>query len=200
MKQYPSIPIVRPDGREMYIFDKHDGSNLRFEWSKKKGWYKYGTRTHLFDESDPAFGSAVPLFHKTYASKIEKILSDNRFDESVVFMEFEGPSSFAGHHIVDEPKILILIDVTKNKKGIVGPKEFLNLFEDTGFCPAFLGRHQWTDEFVRSIREEQLEGITFEGVVGKAGEYCTLKMAKAKTQRWIDKVKARYGEKSNHDY
>lgn len=36
---------------------------------------------------------------------------------------------------------------------------------------------------------------TFEGVVGKAGEGHKLIMAKAKTQAWLDKVKALYGDK-----
>lgn len=40
----------------------------------------------------------------------------------------------------------------------------------------------------------EIEGVIFEGVVGKAGHGKThdLVRAKAKTKAWIDKVKARY--------
>ncbi len=44
MKEYPTIPqSIGTAFRELpnvYVFDKLDGSNLRFEWSKKKSWYK----------------------------------------------------------------------------------------------------------------------------------------------------------------
>jgi hypothetical protein len=39
-----------------------------------------------------------------------------------------------------------------------------------------------------------VEGISFEGVVGKSGERHKLIMRKAKTQAWVDAVLARYGE------
>lgn len=39
MLQYPSILGVKkmPLGHKCYAFYKYDGSNLRFEWSPKKG-------------------------------------------------------------------------------------------------------------------------------------------------------------------
>ena len=46
---------------------------------------------------------------------------------------------------------------------------------------------------VQRVREGELEGVTFEGVVGKAGEGHKLIMAKAKTQAWIDAVRSRCG-------
>lgn len=69
MKTYPSIP--RSTGQsfqeyDAYVFDKLDGSNLRFEWSRKKGWVKYGTRRRLFDTTDPVFGEAITLFHEVW--------------------------------------------------------------------------------------------------------------------------------------
>jgi hypothetical protein len=56
----PSIPREFSEF-EAYVFDKLDGSNLRFEWKRKGGWYKYGTRHRLFDATDPGFGSAIEL-------------------------------------------------------------------------------------------------------------------------------------------
>jgi hypothetical protein len=43
------------------------------------------------------------------------------------------------------------------------------------------------------IRTNPTSEITFEGAVGKMMDGRKLIMAKAKTQAWIDKVKARYG-------
>lgn len=60
--------------------------------------------------------------------------------------------------------------------------------------PKFLGNIKWTRGFVDQVRKGEIEGITDEGVVGKAGEGHKLIMAKAKTQTWIDKILARYGE------
>ena len=47
MKSYPSIPKFSFGDIKLHTFDKLDGSNLRFEWTKKKGWYKFGTRSWL---------------------------------------------------------------------------------------------------------------------------------------------------------
>ena len=37
-------------------------------------------------------------------------------------------------------------------------------------------------------------GVSFEGVVGKAGDGHRVVMAKAKTQAWVDAILARHGE------
>lgn len=44
------------------------------------------------------------------------------------------------------------------------------------------------------MRRGDLPGVTFEGVVGKAGDGHRVIMAKAKTQAWVDRILARYGE------
>ena len=45
MKQYETIPYYGDYlGPDIIAFDKIDGSNLRFEWSRKRGFYKFGTR------------------------------------------------------------------------------------------------------------------------------------------------------------
>lgn len=206
MKQYPSIS--RSTGQnfrefEAYVFDKLDGSNLRAEWSRKKGWNKFGTRNRLFDQSDPDFGEAIELFMKTLASDIDLVTKDQRWDQVTIFMEFWGFQSFAGQHVKGDPKFLTLFDVNPYKKGLLGPKEFLNLFGRMSCrggvphrIPNYLGRMNWTRGFVERVRNDEVGAITFEGVVGKAGEGHDLIMAKAKTQAWIDKVKAQYGEEN----
>ena len=193
MKSYPSIP--RSTGTAFsefnaYVFDKLDGSNLRFEWSKKQKWYKFGTRTRLFDKSDEVFGEAIPLFQSTMADKIEKIAVDNRWESVIVFAEFYGAKSFAGLHEPGDKKFLSVFDVAPYKKGILGPKEFLDLFCGKVNTATFLGQYHWTRGFVEKVRMGAIEDITLEGVVGKAGSGHKLQMSKAKTQRWIDMVLA----------
>lgn len=195
MKAYPSIP--RSTGQDFqefnaYVFDKLDGSNLRWEWARKSGWYKRGTRTRLFDATDTVFGPSIPLFAERLAEPLERIAKDQRWDRMVVFTEFWGPQSFAGLHEPTDPKRLTLFDVNPHKKGLLGPRDFLKLFEGLDI-PAYLGTQRWTRGFVDQVRRSEVPGVTEEGVVGKTGEGHKLVMAKAKTQVWIDKVLARYG-------
>lgn len=191
MKTYPSIPR---DAQEFkaHTFDKLDGSNLRFEWNKKKGWVKFGTRRRLFDESDEVFGGAIPLFHKSLGEKLHDIAKKARWESAVFFAEFWGPHSFAGCHIDSDPKHLSLIDVAPYKKGLLSPSEFRKLFEDKVLTAAYLGEYNWTKGFRQRVWNGEIEGISFEGVVGKRQDNKRLIMAKAKTRSWIEAVKLRF--------
>jgi hypothetical protein len=191
MKSYPSIARGFEEF-DAYIFDKLDGSNLRMQWSRKKGWYKFGTRTRLFDSSDEIFGPAIGLFDNTLAKPLHDIAKAERYDELVVFCEFWGPNSFAGLHESSDEKQLTLFDAAPYKQGLLGPRDFLKLFGHLNI-PKFLGKHNWTRGFVQQVRDGAIDGVTFEGVVGKAKEgRHDLIMRKAKTQAWVDKVKQRY--------
>jgi hypothetical protein len=196
MKKYPSIILSKDkDFQEeftAYVFDKLDGSNLRFEWDSKKGWYKFGTRNRLFDESDEVFGIAVSLFMDTLAESIETIARQQKWKGVIAFAEFWGKNSFAGEHDPADQKYLTLFDINPFKKGIIGPEQFLDLFGSLSI-PGFLGKIKWTRDFVQTVRAGSVEGITFEGVVGKAGEGHRLIMRKAKTRAWIDKVFEKFG-------
>lgn len=195
-----SYPSITPGGKYLskdtplvHVFDKIDGSNLRFEWTPKRGWYKFGTRNHLFDQSDKVFGPATNLFNEKYASDIECILRDNKVNNAVVFCEYYGENSFAGKHLVDDPKNLILFDANINKRGILGPEKFLQLFDSLEIAN-YLSTHVWDQEFMDAVYEESTPfTMTHEGVVGKSGCGTThnLLLLKAKTKRWIDAVKAR---------
>src|SRR4051812_33816896 len=103
MKSYWSIPGWKnaPHNMPCLGFEKFDGSNIRAEWSKKAGWYKFGSRNVLLDESHPDLGSAIPLFRETLADRIDKVFRDRKsslpeFDQAVVYCEFYGAQSFAG--------------------------------------------------------------------------------------------------------
>lgn len=199
MKTYPSIPQSK--GQKFrsipnaIIFDKLDGSNLRFEWGRKSGWTKYGTRTQLFDESHVVFAPAISLFYTQWAEELEKIAKKQRWEKMTAFFEFWGKSSFAGWHDLTEEKNLTLIDISVHKQGIIGPREFLKLFGDLEI-PVVLDECNWTRDCIQRVWDEEVAGITFEGVVAKAGNGHDLVMAKAKTKSWVEKVKAQYGNKA----
>lgn len=195
MKSYPSIASslgqsYRDIGYSI-VFDKLDGSNLRVEWTKKTGWNKWGTRNRLFDHTDEIFAPAIKVFEARMLEPLTKICVDNRWERVIAFMEFYGENSFAGLHEPADEKHLTLFDVNIHKKGLIGPREFIKTFK-TVDTPSVVCECNWTRGFVDRVRNGEVEGITFEGVVGKSGEGHKLQMAKAKTQAWVDKVKARY--------
>jgi hypothetical protein len=191
MKAYPSIPKTIKSSGIFWVFDKADGSNLRFEWNRKQGWYKFGSRTRLIDSTDPTLGPAIPLFISTLGEGIEKVARDNKWESVVAFAEYWGASSFAGKHEISEPHYLSLFDVAPFKKGMLGPEQFLEFFAHLPHAP-LLGQFEWNLDFVECIRQDALPGITFEGVVGKRGEGHQVEMVKAKTQKWIDRVRLLY--------
>lgn len=196
MKSYPSISgSMGQDFQEFdaYVFDKYDGSNLRAEYTKKRGLWKFGTRNRMFDKTDPVFGPAVDLFKSTWEDIVGRVCAQERWESVIIFCEFWGPNSFAGTHDPNDKYTLTLFDVNPYKKGILGPKQFLKLFGEHEHTAKFLGREHWTRGFVQRVRNGEYPCI-LEGVVGKAGDGHDQIRAKAKTQAWIDKVLARYGE------
>ena len=196
MKDYPSIPRQFQQYKA-YIFDKLDGSSLRSEWTKKAGWAKHGKRTGLIDGSNPHIEEAMPnLFLDTLAIDLERLARNNRWRHMVVFYEFWGLRSIAGLHYDGDPKALTLFDASIDKKGILGPKRFREAFEDKVPTAKFLGIHNWTRGFVERVLQGDVEGITFEGVVGKAGDKHKIIRTKAKTQAWKDRVKEIHGDRA----
>lgn len=193
MKSYPSIPsALKSDfGWQAHIFDKLDGSNLRFEWSKKQGWYKYGSRTQLISAETPILGESIALFHETWASELEAINKFKKWENAIYFLEFHGEHSIAGSHNPTDIKKLTLFDCAPYKEGILGPERFLDLFGHLSIAK-YLGEYTWDKDFIEAIWRNEIDGVTFEGVVGKNGDKHKLVMAKAKTKKWIDAIKARY--------
>lgn len=217
MLEYPSIAHAGGQSfREFkaHVFDKLDGSNLRFEWSKKKGWYKQGTRTRLFDESDPEFGKAIKTFK--HAANMDHnlcvVARKHSWDRMVAFVEWYGRDSFAGWHNPEhewKDMEMALIDISIDGKALMPPKEFVKTFSKSDVAtPEYYGVFNWTRGFVAEVRKGNLpgwyegklnllpdgawRGHHGEGVVGKAEIDGRIVMAKAKTQQWVDRVKARY--------
>jgi hypothetical protein len=184
VKEYPTIEHAdRGNGQHCFAFVKYDGSNLRFEWSPKRGWYKSGTRTRLFDATDDVFGEAVVLFYEKVGPEVLAVCRDHlprkqRLEQVVPFVEFFGPSSFAGVHVPGESKELRLIDLVVNRQGFLDADEFVEWFGALPFAAQVVYEGRLTGDFIRDVKTG-LYGVA-EGVVCKGGH---------RHQRWMLKIK-----------
>lgn len=190
MKHYPSIPKEINTNLPIFAFDKLDGSNIRAEWSKKRGFYKFGTKTQMLGEDHPMFGQSIPLIRSTYGDELSKVFAKAKVESVVAFFEFYGPNSFAGHHL-DEPKKVTLLDVNYFKKGMMNPDEFIDTFGHLEI-PRVLYYGKANKIFEEEVRTGKLEGMSFEGVIckGKAerGSPAPV-MFKIKTRAWLERLK-----------
>ena len=193
MKEYPSIEGPLGNfGEPCIAFYKHDGSNLRFEWSPKSGWSKFGTRSKLFDRTDPVFGPAIDMFLATQAEGIEKVIRDTkeyRNNERVTaFCEYVGPKSFAGLHDLepDNPMELFLFDINLHKKGILGPREFVNNFGHLKSAHVIY-EGNFNQSLIDAVRNRTLP--VWEGVIAKGGSGHKLWMRKIKSNDYLAKLK-----------
>ena len=175
---------------------KYDGSNIRAEFSLKSGWYKFGTRTRLFDKFDPDFGGAIDIFHAKYADKIAQVVATHpsykKVDRLIAYMEFVGPRSFAGKHHADDPKDLILFDVNVHKKGFVAPRDFIDHFGGRMEIPKVVYEGPFSAEFVQDVRDGKYPVV--EGVIAKGGSGHSFWMRKVKTLSYLQKLKEMHGE------
>ncbi len=203
MKTYPSIEGSSKAPRQIcYGFVKYDGSNLRFEWSKKRGWYKFGTRKMMFNQSHPEFGQAIPLFTSKYADDLEKIFKSSKLfrgvNSVVVFAEYFGAKSFAGQHVDDDKKNIILFDVNPINKGFISPKEFIDEFShlDVAEC---VYHGNMNEELIKDVKESKFDFVSKyeiktevpEGIICKGGSRHGLWMRKIKCQNYFDELKKR---------
>lgn len=196
MKTYPSIPKGRSVGfpDKPYIFDKLDGSNLRFEWSAKRGFYKFGTRGQLFDLSHPIFGKAILVLMSHIATPMIALARSEGWTSMVVFCEYLGKNSFAGLHDPEDEMSLVVIDVAVDKKGFLSPQEFISKVAPVVSTPKFLGRANWTEGFRSLVATGELPTIggvwlLNEGVVAKLKVKNRMLMAKWKTASWLERLK-----------
>jgi len=193
MKSYPAISGNHDYSNIFYVFDKLDGTNIRAEWSKKKGFYKFGTRNQLIDKTNTQWGKSIFLISEI-ESEFGKIMKKFNISSTVGFFEFYGPSSFAGQHDLSDEMKISLFDLSPDKKGLIEPRIFLEYFKDSNInIPKLLYNGKIGSEFINSVKSDTLEGITFEGVVCKSINYKSPGlpfMFKIKTNKWLDKLKA----------
>ncbi len=196
MKQYPSIPRVARTDVPIFAFDKLDGSLIRAEWSKKNGFYKYGRKKGLLDHSNPVLLKAPALIKQKYEDQLNQIFRKRRWDRVIAFFEFLGSHSFAGQHLDDDDHKVVLLDVNPYKQGILDPRDFLKFFGDFDI-PKVLYEGKVNQEFIASVKDCKLEGMTLEGVVCKGSNPKKPRhrvMFKLKSDEWMAKLRAYCGD------
>jgi hypothetical protein len=195
LEQYPSIlgSSKAPLGVPVIAFYKYDGSNLRFEWSPKQGWHKFGTRTQLFAKDDLTFGEGITLFNRFGDEIVERVKKVERGCQRITaFCEYFGPSSFAGIHQAAEPKELRLIDVYLFKRGLMPPRQFVKVFGSMPQAAQVIYEGNLNQQFIDDVRKGKYP--VWEGVVCK-GEDSRGKpfMVKIKTDAYFKKLNEVYG-------
>lgn len=203
MKSYPSIDdktII--ENIKFHIFDKLDGSNIRAEWNHKQGFYKFGSRKRLINEKDWHLGKAVKLIKDKYARDLDLIFRRTKpiqlfQNGAVCFFEFFGPNSFAGQHEKDDKHDVVLFDVAPNKAGMLPPNLFIEMFNKKVEIAQLLHIGYVDEEIVTRVKNSDMPGMTFEGVVCKAPNPNGKKtsqpiMFKIKSDAWFTKLKEKF--------
>ncbi len=204
MKTYPSIDGPSKAPHEPCIaFLKYDGSNIRVEWNRKTGFTKFGSRKCMFDETSKWFGSVIPIFRETWEDRLAKVLKHKDFrglKTCTFFFEWFGEKSFAGwHDQKDDTRNLVLFDVNPLKKGILGPRDFLNHFGHLDNTAEVVYEGNFNEPFKKGIMDGSFELKSelpvkqpiIEGVVVKGGKSHKLWMRKVKTAVWKEELKKR---------
>lgn len=192
MIEYPSIPRETFTGTYAYAFDKLDGQNIRAEWSRKKGGFtKFGTRTRLLGPDEPIVGQAIPLLRSKYEKDLNKICKKKGWQRVTFFFEFLGPNSFAGVHDPEDVFDVVLFDAAPKSQGeLLDAKSFLKIFGSVDHAP-LLYHGKIDADFVQSVHESTLEGMTFEGVIckGPRTKKNSHGMFKIKSEEWLEAIK-----------
>ena len=194
MKEYKTIDYYGDYwGLPIIAFDKLDGNNLRFEYSPKRGFYKFGTRNMIIDESNLEFGFAINIFLDKYSEPLTKIFKSKNYRDIqsiTCFAELVGEKSEFGKHFLDDILDTVLFDVELDKKGLIPPREFIKEFEKVGI-PNIVYEGNLNKEFVKSVKENEYN--LREGVIGKGiipNQRNKLYYCKIKTNDWFDRLRA----------
>jgi hypothetical protein len=197
--EYPSIPgPSKAPHKPCMGFVKYDGSNLRGEWTPKRGFHKFGTRDRRFDHSDKDFGPSIPIFMKSLAEPLEQIFKRSKkyrnLQRITVFFEYFGPKSIVGVHTgnlpSDEMKC-VLFDVALDKFGLLGPRDFFNDFCHLPNTAECIYQGNLNQSLIDSVRNGEFN--INEGVVCKGGSGGNDWWAcKIKTNAYLDRIKGLY--------
>ena len=204
MNSYPTIPYHNKgvDNAKVWVFDKPDGNNLRFGWSKNKGFYKFGSRTTLIDR-DNIYGDAIDLFLDKYSSELDYRFKNlyPKDKSATVFAEYFGDNSFSGQHVESDILDIKIFDILIYD-GIIIPSTYIEQFGDLDIVP-LLDITTFDENLIEDVRNNTFKHPLKEGVVCK-GEYTSKRYnnkrlawaCKIKTWTWLDQVKAKYGQKA----
>lgn len=187
MKTYPSIKTKLNGKVPIVAFDKLDGSNIRAEWNRKEGWYKFGSRYKLLEENQGTIFKAKQLIIDKYSEGLVKVFNDKGYDSVTCFFEFFGENSKFGTHVDDDTHDVVLIDVNPYKKGIIGPFQFIDDYEHLGI-PKIIWKGLADEEFYFDVKKGRLPEITDEGVVCKGVRSNQTIMFKIKTEGWLERL------------
>lgn len=192
MKQYPSIPKIILQDREVYLFDKLDGSCLRASWNPKKGFYKFGSRKQLIDKNS-ILGKGIDLIKQKEEILSQKFL-ESKYEEATCYFEFFGEKSFAGQHESDDNHEVYLLDIEIYKKGFVFVENYVDEYMKLVVAPKLLYKGFLTEEIVNQIKSGIFPNMGFEGIVAKVPSQKYPMMFKIKNDAWISKVIEKHGK------
>jgi RNA ligase-like protein len=188
---YPKIPdTTNCPLKQCIVFDKLDGTNVIFYRNREGEWYAFGTRRDKF----PLHHNGIKEFNIAHpgleeASEIFDASDfDNNGKELTLFFEFLGENSFAGQHQKNDPKKLVLIDVSVDGK-ILPPEDFINYSSKLEFeIPNIIYRGKYSGQLIEDIRK----GNTKEGAVIKGVVDGRVYMCKQKTDAYINRLKTEF--------
>ena len=200
MKSYNSIGgPSQGQHKPCHVYVKYDGTNLRFEYSKKRGWYKFGTRRMMIDQTHPIYGRAIDLFLDKYESDLSYLFNNKKIfynvQNVVVFAEWFGSKSFSGQHFPDDSKDIIIFDANLHKKGFLDPKLFNETFYGLDVAEEIM-ECNFGPKLVDDVRKENIHIESLykikteipEGVICKGGSGHRRWMCKIKTNRYKTKL------------
>ncbi len=197
MKQYHTIEYYGDNwGIPIIAFDKLDGSNIRAEWSPKRGFYKFGTKNMMIDGSHEEFGHAVTIFKEKYDEELSRVFRGKDYRNILSFVcyaELIGPNSAFGQHSdAKENMDTVLFDVEMYKKGWVPPRQFLKDFGHL-HIPRVVYEGNLNMDLVRRVKENEFgltEGVICKGAVrAKRKDQPSLYYCKIKTNDWFDRLR-----------
>lgn len=200
-KLYNSIPQWKKGhlNEPCLGFDKPDGNNMRFQWSRKRfekgdknfGWYKSGTRTQLIDNTHDTYGYAVDFFMSKYAEDLSKVFETEKYKKIagfIVICEYFGDKSLGGKHYDEIADMkLVLIDVNPMKRGLINPFEFRDNFGHLDI-PTIVYEGKYTEEVKNKVQNGEFgvfEGVVFKGYTKSRVQW----MCKVKTRTWLELIR-----------
>jgi hypothetical protein len=188
VKSYPTIEKQIIHGINIIAWDKIDGSQIRVEWNRKQGFYKFGSRKVLIGE-DSFLKEAIFLIKGTYEQTITNMFKKEQIERAICFFEFYGNNSAFGQHI-QEPHNVILFDIAPYKKGLMLSPDFLRLTSKYDIrTPKILYRGNFTHTLYEAIKNSTLPNMTFEGAVCKGTKDKQPLMFKIKSNAWLTKLR-----------
>ena len=199
MKQYDSIEYFGEHlGIPTIAFDKIDGSNIRAEFSQKRGFYKFGTRKMMIDKSSEPFGFAIDLFLNKYSDGLTEVFKNKEYRNSLAFVCFAElvgtKSAFGQHEFGNDTFDITLIDVDQYKRGQIPPKEFIKNFEHLGI-PRIVYEGNLNKELVSSIKRNDFnltEGVVCKSVIENKKGRESIYSCKIKTDDWFSRLREKY--------